>query len=299
MSRTILTAALLLSPWACPALHAAEPPSWKFEPGLSNRYRLTQQTNIDRTGAGGDAKASTTLVIDSSWTVKEVQDDGSAVLDQRIDRMRVSMSTGEGQKAEIDSQSADSPQGPAAMLTPLLKAVTSHPFQVTMTPRGEITHVEVPEALTDALKNQPGAAQMGELATAEGFKKLISQAALVLPETLEPGAEFTRTTETAAPAVGKQIATTTYRYDGSRDVNGKTMEVFTPSITVSFEGGPASIEVAEQSSKGELLFNRTYGRLESSRLDQHLSLRISIASQQTQQKIEQTVETQWLPPGEP
>ena len=42
-------------------------------------------------------------------------------------------------------------------------------------------------AVAEALKNQPGAAQMGELASAAGFKKMVGQASFVLPEALEVG----------------------------------------------------------------------------------------------------------------
>ncbi|MCC6491400.1 MAG: hypothetical protein IT424_00075 [Pirellulales bacterium] len=291
--------ALLLAIFT-PALgEAAEPLRWRFEPGLSNRYRITQQTQIERSGAGGDAAASTTLTIDSSWTVKQVNSDGSALLNQRIDRMRIKSATGDGQQAEIDSQALDNPQGPAAMLTPLLKAITSSPFSVAMTPRGEISDVDVPDDLVEALKNQPGAAQLGDLASAEGFKKLVAQAGFVLPETLEPGMEFTNKTETNAPAIGTQTAEITYRYEGSRELDGKTMEIFKPQIVVKFTGGPATIDVADQSSEGELLFNRTDGRLESSSLRQQLTLKITVAGQQTDQKITQQVDMQWLPADAP
>lgn len=296
ISNAIRTAFVLTSTLAPALLRAAEPPQWKFAPELSNRYRITQQTDIDRGGAGGAAKASTTITIDTSWTVKEVKGDGSALLDQRVDRMRLQSATGDGQQAEIDSQALENPQGPAAMLVPLMKAVTSHPFAVTMTPRGEITGVEVPEGLVEALQNQPGAAQMGDLASAEGFKRLVGQAAFVIPEKLVEGDEFTRTTETSAAAIGKQVAELSYRYEGNREVDGKTMDVFRPRIVVRFEGGPVTIDATDQKSEGELLFNRTDGRMQSSHLEQHMDLKITIAGQVTTQSIDQTVDMKWLAP---
>lgn len=299
MSNSTVRCCAILLLAACgspPVAGAAEPPQWKFEPGLANRYRITQQTEIDRTGAGGDAKANMTVTIDMSWKVQEVKPDGSAVLEQRIDRMRQKFSTGDGQQAEIDSQSLDNPEGPAAMLVPLLKAITASSFTVTMTPRGEITSVEVPEAFVEALKNQPGAAQLGELAGEEGFKSLVAKAAFVIPETLSEGDQFVRTTETNVAAIGKQIAEVSYTYQGSREVDGKIMEVFQPKIAVRFEGGPVAIDVADQHSDGELLFNRTDGRMESSRLEQRMNLKIVVGGQETFQKIAQTLSMEWLPP---
>jgi len=277
------------------AAHAADALAWKFKPGLTNRYRMKQETKVERTGAGGDATLESRMTLDMSWTVREVEADGSAVLEQTFTRMRMKMSTGAGQAAEIDSGSKEDPEGQAAMLAPLLKAVTSHSFTVTMTPRGEITEVNVPEALVEALKNQPGAAQMGELATEEGFEKLVRQAAFVLPEKLEPGTQWSSKTEASMPGIGTQTAETTYRYEGPKDVEGKTLEVFVPKVTIKFTGGEIPVEVARQESKGQILFNREAGRLESSHLKLDTEMKMTLGAEVATQTVEQTVDMKWLP----
>lgn len=281
------------------AATAAEPLAWKFAPGLTNRYRMSHDTSftID-SGAAEDAAAESSLVTDVSWTVEKLNDDGSALLVQRIDRLRRSAGTGDGSAAEIDSAAEKDPNNQAAMLVPLFKALTANPFQVTMTPRGEITSVELPEPLAEALKNQPGAPQMGDLATAEGFKKLVQQASFVLPEKLEPGVEWTATSETQLPAVGKQTAATTYRYEGPKEVDGRPLEAFAARVSISFSGGEAPVTVTNQESVGEILFNREAGRLESSRLDMAIDLKITVAGQEVAQHVEQTVVLEWVPEKE-
>ena len=274
---------------------AAEPLAWKLEPGLANRYRMTQDTKVEKSGAGGDATVQSSLTIDMSWTVQKVNEDGSAVLDQRIDRMQMKASSGDGQTAEIDSAAKDDPQGPGAMLAPFLKAMTDNPFTVTMTPRGEIEDVIIPDAIAEALKNQPGAAQMGDLASEEGFKKLVAQAAFVLPEKIEPGVEWTSKTETNLPAVGKQTAETTYRYEGPKEVDGQKLEAFSAKVNLKFTGGQVPVEITKQGSKGEILFNREAGRLESSSIKQNTMLKISVGNQTINQTIDQTIEMKWLP----
>lgn len=278
---------------------AAEPLAWKFAPGLTNRYRMNQDTRLTiNSGAGGDATTHSVTTIDISWIVEKVNDDGSAVLDQRIERMRIKAETGEEQVAEIDSAAKEDPQGQAATLVPLLKAITSNPFKVTMTPRGEIKEVEVPEAIVDALKNQPGAAQMGDLATEAGFKKLVGQASFILPEKLEPGAQWTAKTESQLPAVGTQTAVTTYRYEGLKEVEGKPMEAFSAKLSLSFAGGQVPIAVTHQESNGEILFNRDAGRLESSAIKQVTELKITVSGQPINQKIEQDIKMNWIPEKE-
>jgi hypothetical protein len=280
------------------AAHAAEPLAWKLEPGLANRYRMTQDTNIEKTGAGGDATVESSLTLDMSWAVQTLNEDGSAVLDQKIERMQMKASTGDGQTAEIDSAAKDDPQGPGAMLAPFLKAMTEHSFKVTMTPRGEIKDVKIPDAIVGALKNQPGAAQMGDLASEEGVKKLVAQAAFVLPEKLEPDVQWTSKTETNLPAVGKQTAETTYRYEGPKEVDGQSLEAFTAKVNLNFTGGQIPVEVTKQDSNGEILFNREAGRLESSSIKQNTTLKITVGNQTIDQTIKQKVEMKWLPEDE-
>ena len=278
---------------------AAEPLTWKFAPGLTNRYRMTQDTHLTiNSGATGDAKTHSVLTIDISWTVQKVNDDGSAVLKQQIDRMRIRAETGDAQVAEIDSASEEDPQGQAATLVPLLKALSGNPFTVTMTARGEVKNVEVPEAIVEALKNQPGAAQMGDLATPEGFKKLVGQASFVLPEKLEPGVTWTAKVESNLPAVGTQTATTTYKYEGPREVDGKVMEVFSATLDVKFAGGQIPVEITNQESKGEILFNRNDGRLESSGIKQLTEWKLVVSGQSIKQKIDNNVAMKWVPENE-
>ena len=294
--RSALAACGLASALLASNVSVAEPLAWKFAPGLTNRYRMTQDTRLTiNSGAAGDAKTHQQLTIDISWTVEKVNDDGSAVLKQQIDRMRIKAETGESQVAEIDSASKENPQGQAATLAPLLKAITSQPFQVTMTPRGEIKNVEVPAAIVEALKNQPGAAQMGELATEEGFKKLVGQASFVLPEKMEPGVQWTAKTESQLPAVGTQTAITTYRYEGPKEIDGKLMEVFSAKLEVKFAGGQIPIEIANQESAGEIHFNREAGRLESSVIKQVTKLKLTVSDQTINQTIDQNVNMKWVP----
>lgn len=276
--------------------NAAEPLAWKFAPGLTNRYQMTQDTNFTiNTGEGGEAKSQSVLITDISWTVQKVNDDGSATLKQQIDRVRIKAETGESQVAEIDSASGENPQGQAATLVPLLKALTGAAFTVTMTSRGEVKDVEIPDAIIDALKNQPGAAQMGDLATSEGFKKLVRQASFVLPEELEPGVEWTAKTESQLPAVGTQTALTTYRYEGVKEIEGKPMEVFSARLELKFAGGQVPVEITKQQSAGEVHFNREAGRLESTEIEQRTEATMTVSGKPIKQTINLNVDMKWVP----
>jgi hypothetical protein len=275
------------------AATAEEPLAWKFSPGLTNHYQMTQDMKLSKTGAGGEFTVTSNMTMDMSWVVEKVNEDGSASLKQKIDRMRMKIEPAGGQASEIDSAAKGDPQGQAAMLAPFMKAMTSNPFTVTMTPRGEVKDVQVPQAIVDALKNQPGAAQMGDLASPEGFKKLVSQASFVLPEKLEPGATWTQKTETNLTAIGTQTAQTTYKYEGADEKDGKKLEKFSAKVSLKFTGGQVPIEIPKQESSGEILFNREAGRLESSHIKQTTELKITVGTQVVNQTINQTIGMTW------
>lgn len=282
---------------AAATARAAEPAVWKFTKDAKNRYRLTQDMAMTMNlGPGGEVATNTTNVMDMSWVVKEVKDDGSAVVQQKIERIRMTMKAPGGAVAEFDTESTDEPQGFAAMIAPLFREMTRSEFTVTMSPRGAISDVEVPEALTRALAASPGAQALGELATAEGLKKMVSGVAFELPETLEPGKEWTTTAEMSNPVLGTQTIKTTYRYDGPKEADGAHLESFTPKLEVSFAGSDAvTVKVTEQTSSGEMLFNRDAGRLQSTQLHHTMAMDFATGGQNVSQSLVQDIKFQWLP----
>jgi hypothetical protein len=154
----------------------------------------------------------------------------------------------------------------------MYKALTEAEFELTMTNRGEIKDVKIPEKLLEALKNSPNSAALGDLTTPEGFKKMLSQSALVLPEKQpQPGEQSSTKTEVNLPTGGKQIVETTYRYDGTKDIDGITCAVFQPTLKMAYEGDNQP-KIKEQESTGEILFNIEAGRLHSSKLDQSMAM---------------------------
>jgi hypothetical protein len=201
---------------------------------------------------------------------------------------------------EYDTKSDAAPAGPAAMLAPMYKKMTEGEFELTMTSRGEIKDVKIPDEVLKTLQNSPGAAALGEMATPEGFKKMIAQGALVLPENApKQGEDWSTKVEVNNPMAGKQVIETTYKYVGNKDVEGVNYAVFEPTLTMTFEGTPQlQMKVSEQESGGEILFNVDEGRLHSSKLDQKVTIDVSVGGQTMQQKIDQTIDVKVSPAGE-
>ena len=223
---------------------------------------------------------------------------GEAVIRQKVDRVRMKM-TGPMGKVDYDSDSEEAPTGMAAMWAPMFDAMTQGNFEITMTSRGEVKDVKIPEELLTALKNSPGGQGMGAM-NAEGFKKMLAQGALVLPaEAPQEGESWTTTIDVNNPMAGKQTVETTYTYDGTKEIDGTNYAVFKPELKMNFEGNAnLQMKIKEQSSDGEVLFNVDEGRLSSSTLEQNVKMDVTVGGASMEQTIDQTIEVEVTPAGE-
>lgn len=292
----LLALAALGSSWVASHGRAAEPLRWKFTSGERLNYTISQNMNMKmNAGAQGPINTSMKHNMDMAWDVQQVNEEGEAQILLSFNRvkMKMSMNTPMGEQGfDYDSESEEEPTGMAAMVAPLFDAMTKGQMEVTMSPQGEVLDVKIPQEVIDALQKSPGAGMMGDMATPEGFKQMIMQASLVLPEeALTKGHEWSNKVEMNNPMVGKQTVETTYVYDGTKDVGGTTYDVFRPSIKMGFEGqGTMKISVKKQTSSGEILFNGEAGRLHSSKLVQDLTMDMMVSGQALSQEIHQAVD---------
>lgn len=318
---TGLAVFIVLSSLAAAAgrLQADEPLRWKFEVGEKLDYNMIQQMNMSAAG-GPVGQMNTTMrqEMNMTWDVQGVNEKGDAVIKQKFDRVKMKMTTPTTPVGdfEYDSKSEAAPTGLAALIAPMYKAMTQGEFEITMTSRGEVTDVKVPEEVLAALKASPGAAAMGDIATADGFKKMISQGALVLPEkSPQPGETWKTRVDMNNPAVGKQSVETTYTYEGTKEIDGTTYAVIKPQLKMEFETKKAAapepgqpqqpapqqqlqMTIADQSSDGEVLFNIAKGRLHSTTLQQKVTIDATVGGQKLQQKIDQKIDVKVMPSGE-
>lgn len=280
---------------------ADEPLVWKFKAGEQLNYEMTQK--MDTTVAAGPAGNFTTSMsqtMDIVWNVDEVTPEGNAKTRQKIERVRLKMTMPGGQSTEFDSASDDPPQGIAAMLAPLYKAMTEGEFKVTMTPQGKIIEAEAPEGLAEAMKNIPGAASLGDLSSPEGIKQMLMQGSMTLPEgDLKDGQTWETKVDIKGPT-GQQEVTTTYEYAGTKDVDGTTFEVVKQSPKIKNIADPnaqVQMTVKDQSAEGEVFFDREKGRMQSSRMQQKMEMEMTVMGNVLTSTIDQTVDMKLKPAG--
>jgi hypothetical protein len=311
-SGTLLIAFVALGSVVVACAQAEEPLRWKFKVGEKLDYNMVQEMQMSASGPAvpKEMKTSMRQEMNMTWDVQGVDDKtGEAVIRQKFDRVKMKMSTPVG-GFDYDSKSEEAPSGLAAMIAPMYKAMTEGEFEITMTSRGEVKDVKIPEQVITALKNAPNAAAMGDIASADGFKKMISQGALVLPEKPpKKGDTWTTKVDMKNPAFGKQTVETTYRYDGTKEVKGMKFAVIKPQLKMEFENQAAAKEgqpqqpaaqqnvmkIKEQTSDGEVLFNIPAGRLHSTSLKQNVTIE---ANANVNMKIDQKIDVTVTPAGE-
>jgi hypothetical protein len=302
-SRTRLAVLALLAPIA-PNTFADEPLRWRFNVG--DKFDYTVVLDVNMTAGNDNIEATMHQELDMTWDVLGVDmDSGEAVIRQKFDRIKMKLSSPK-KSVEYDSKSEEPPSDAASRLAPVYKAMIQNDVEITMTARGEVKDVKIPEEVVAALKSSPGAAELGEMTTAEGFKKMVTQGLMPLPkDPPKPGQKWTSKLETDNPKGGTQVIETTYLYDGTKEIDGKSFAVIKPQQKFDFippaenAADPArqvaSIKVVEQSSEGEVLFNIGDGRLYSMSVDNKLTVDTVANGNPIQPKIEQKIVLKLVP----
>jgi hypothetical protein len=266
---------------------------WKFEAGAQHFYKFTEKMQLSMDVPGlGKTEMTFDQTVDVTWQIKDVNADGVAQISQSIDRVQMKIDA-PGQTAQYDTASDEPPQGMATMLAPSLKALTAGPTEMTMTPRGTVTDIKIDPEVVKAMRSVPGAAANNDTSE-EGLKNIAMQVSIELPETLNVGDQWRSDLEmSSAMAGGKVGAERTYTYAGAKEVDGKTLEVITPSIVLKFGDGQDDaqpLKVDNQKTTGEILFNRAAGLLQSSELEQDMDIVVTgPGGESMAQKMVQTI----------
>lgn len=268
----------------------AEQLRYKFRDGAVYDNAMTMQMNMKMSVNGMDINIKVSQIADMQVKVTAVDSKGSADTEQRITRMRIAMEGAPGLGFEYDSASKEAPQGLAANLAPLFKALTEGTFKARLATSGAILKVEIPEGFADKLKASPQAAILGNLFTEEGLKDLVRSSAMTLPDgDSSVGDEWSNSVAVKMPFGGEQVTNTTYTYQGPTTVGDRSLEKIGLTSTLTIKADPnAQVPVTIKSHKGSgtILFDNRLGQMHKSTLAQTTVMQIEAGGQ----KIDQTIE---------
>src|SRR5262249_53888849 len=140
---------------------------YKFKEGEKVAYVMEQKMAIQMNVQGNNVKMNMTQTIDTTWHVQSVDKEGKAKMTQSFDRIRFSMDTPMG-KVEHDSKDGKVPGGPIGQAVgPMFQAMAGAEFSLMMDAQGKTSDFELPDKLTQALKNAPGAGGLGNMFSAD------------------------------------------------------------------------------------------------------------------------------------
>jgi hypothetical protein len=273
------------------AAQAAETLRWRFTAGTAVRYEMTNEMKQSMALAGASTEVSSRQIIDMLWKIESVDDQGTAVMSQIIERMRVKISTLQGPQkieAEFDSSNAAaSANNPIAQsLGQVSKAMIGKPVTMKVSATGKLSDIVIPPDMIEGLKAAPG---VGAMFSEDYIKQLSSQSMLQLPEEpVDTGASWTSETKADNPLLGQQTVVGTYVFEGVRERDGQTFANISSKVEQQFQPAADSqvqVEVKEQSSAGKIEFNLDSGSLDTSKMLAQMKLHIKAMGTEIDQDI--------------
>ena len=194
---------LRLAPAALAAAHlpllagaaaAAEDVRWKFEEGDTHTYAFDQAVTATVTQFGQDSELQNDLGFVLKWTIKGVNDDGSAVVDRTVERVTIKSSGGGAETVDFDSAAEGEGDGVPARDPKTLPArvrvlgvLAGQTVTATIKPDGTVEDVELPDAVVRAIASAGPQNAFGE----EQVKTLFTDQGFALPPAgAEPGTTY-------------------------------------------------------------------------------------------------------------
>jgi len=295
-SRFALAAAVLLS-FTVSASFGQTTLAYKFKKGDTFKYSLSTNQKQAAKVNGMDFNTAITQGMELTWTVKDVQN-GKSDLVQKIDEFSQKMEV-LGQTIEFDSKKKKKPEGPFGQLVgPLFEAMVGAEFTSKMDPQGETTETKISDKLAEAIKANPMLAQMGDMFSEEGMKNMMQQSGLPLPkEALSKGKTWNKAVQVKTPA-GVMKIDTTYTYQGPETRNNAQLEKIDFKSAITMEpaaDAKITVKVKSAEAKGTAYFDNKAGKLVETSQTQKLSMEVAAMGQTFDSNQEQTTTLKLVP----
>jgi len=274
--------------------HAAEALRWKFAAGDAFETSISHEMQLDLDGPSGKLTTTAREELDMTWRVRGATLTGDAVLAGKCDRVRASLTDADREGLEFDSAVEEATAGLAAMIAPMYEAMNDGEYQVTVSPRGEVREVQLPPDFEQTIRTAPGAESTGQDAAVDALRAVVTRWIVELPaDPPTVGQTWSTRTPVHIPAAKSAAVISEYRYDGTREVDGRTCAVILVDWKLDVqadEGAATSVE--DQQTKGEVLFDAGTGRLRAMSIDHRATLEIGRAGQVMRGTIAQRVAVQ-------
>jgi hypothetical protein len=267
---------------------------YQFKEGEKLEYVLDQKMKTTGTVAGKPTDAVMNQEATMTWHVLKVDADGSAKINIKFGRSKMSMEGPMG-KVEIDSESAKEPDDPLGrILYGMSKGLASLEIAAKFSPTGQASDIQLPENAAKLLRDLPGAEFFGDSFSPEGMKRLVGQAGVILPkEPVDKGAKWKNTSEMKLAFV-KLGVELNYVYQGPATEAGRRLEkaTFDPKLSVDPDPNAQVVfKLKKQENSGTLLFDNAAGKLINVTMNLTLDGEVEFMGQAINRRIVHTAVT--------
>ena len=264
---------------------------WKFKRGQTSHYTTSVDIKAQqKLGGAQPEEFNSKQTSDMTWAVDSVDQDGTAHIRQTIERVRVTSSS-KGEEQKFDSDDDKLPEGVDAAAVEPLRVMINQPVHLTIDPRGKVIDVRPSEKLAEKVKQSSQQGPLAAVFSREGLKQMVTTNTLELPaEPLSRGTTWQQQTTVSDPVSGRQTLATTYRYDGSDERDGQTLEKISATAKIAPAGNQAAaqrVTVKDQKSNGVVWFDRAVGRIHEMEMTTKIVRDVSFGPN----KLEETVTT--------
>jgi hypothetical protein len=279
---------------------AEAPLRWKFKEGESLDYVIERAVDGKLNLSGADIEFKVKMIFDTTWKVKSVAADGTASVEETLDRMQVSMDSPLAGSLEYDSQTPTNPDSPAwsMMVEPMVNGMLGQTLKWKVSPLGKVTDIEMPEKLkeTFAKQSQGGNRQAGlglggNMFSDRGIREFVEKSVQPLPETAGKDATWKQSFENPIPRIGTQMSETTFTFAEAETKDGKNLQKIASATELTFEpaeDAQADLEITSQSASGAVYFDPAAGRVVKAEGTQSSVMEISGARELIQEIKETT-----------
>jgi hypothetical protein len=259
---------------------------WKFEPGQTSRYAASVDIKAQhKLGNAQPEEVISKQTSNMTWVVDSVDEDGNAHITQTMERIRVASSArGQEQTFDSDEEKLDE------TATEPLGFLVNQPVHLTIDPRGKVVDVRPSAKLAEKLK-QPQQGPLAAMFSPESLKQMANTNTVEFPsEPVSRGTTWQQQVSVRDPVAGRQTLVTTYRYDGSEERDGQTVDKISATAKLAPADNQAAaqrVTIKDQKSNGVIWFDRSVGRIHEMEMTSKLVREVSLGAN----KLEETVTT--------
>ena len=272
---------------------------WKFKKDDTLNYVMERTTEMKMDLSGSLIEIVSGMTFDTTWKVKSVAADGSAEIEQTVDRIQMKMDSPLGGALDYDSKKPGSGQGQIwEMMGPMIESLVGGTVSLKATPTGEVSDIKLPEKVTEQLGKQQGGQRRGGMGmmgglTENSIKEMITRSIVPLPEKpVSPDINWQQSFTEEMRGAGVKKTQITYSTSEKTSQDGHEIQKIAAKTDLTFEPAEESqvdIEIEEQEGTMAIYFDVNAGRTVKSEGRQKQVIAITAPNREITQEVDEKV----------